>query len=59
MRIIIVYLNNKFFVLSKQKKDNAGRILILDMTVDADKYVLIDFYNASTKAGQVKILEKL
>ena len=31
----------------------------LDITLDADKYVLINLYNANTETERVKILEEL
>ena len=36
-------------ILSKQKIDKAGKILILDVTLDADQYILINLYNANTE----------
>ena len=35
----------------------AGRILILDITINADQYILINLYNANTE--QLKVLEEL
>ena len=37
------------FVVNKQKADNAEEILILDVTLDADQYILINMYNTETK----------
>ena len=47
------------FILNKQKKDNAGRILILDIALDVDQYISRNLYNANTETEQVKILEEL
>ena len=33
--------------------------MILDITLDADQYILINLYNATTETGQVNILEEL
>ena len=39
--------------------DKAGRILILDVTLDADQYILINLYNANTEIEQCKISNEL
>ena len=45
------------FVVNKQKADNAEEILILDVTLDADQYILINLYNTETK--QLKIFQEI
>ena len=55
--VLLAYLGKKSFVLNEQKADKAGRILILDITVDADQYILINLYNANAETEQLKILE--
>ena len=55
----IAYLGKKLFVLHKQKTDQAWRIFILDITIEADQYILIHLYNAYNETEQVKILEEL
>ena len=40
------------FVLNEQKTDNAGRILILDITLDVDQYISINLCNANTETEQ-------
>ena len=40
--VLIAYLGKKSFVFNKQKTDKSGRILILDDTLDADQYILIN-----------------
>ena len=39
----------KSFVLNKQKTDKAGRVFILDVTLDRDKYILMNLCNADTE----------
>ena len=56
--VLIAYLGKKHFVLNEQKKDKAGRKLILDIILDADQYTL-NLYNANTETEHVKILEEL
>lgn len=46
---LISYLSKRSFVLNKQKKDKGRRILIFDVTLDADQYIL-DLYDANTES---------
>ena len=57
--VLIAYLGKTSFVLNKQKTVKAGRILILDVTLDADQYILINLYNANTETEQCKIFNEL
>ena len=56
---LIAYLGKTSFALNKQKKNKAGRILILHVTLDTDQYILINLYNVNIKTEQLKILKKL
>ena len=57
--VLIAYLGKTSFVLHKRKKDHAGRIMILDITLDADQHILVDLCNADTETKQLKHLNKL
>ena len=57
--VLIAYLGKASFALNKQKADKAGRILILDVRLDVDQYILINLYNANTTTEQFKIFKKL
>ena len=57
--VLIAYLGITFFVLNKQKTDKVGRILILDVMLDGDHYILINLYNANTETDQCKIFNEL
>ena len=57
--VLIAYLGKTSFALNKQKTDKAGRILILDVTLDADHYTLINLYNANTATEQCKTFNEL
>ena len=57
--VLIVYLGKKSFILNEQKTGKSGIILILNIMLDADQYILINLYNANTETEQVKILEEL
>ena len=47
------------FVLSKHKTNKTGRILILNMTLNADQYILINLYDANTDTKQINIFQNL
>ena len=57
--VLIGYLDKKSFVLNEQETEKAGRILIFDITLDADQYILINLYDVNIKTEQVKVLEGL
>ena len=57
--VLIAYLGKTSFVVNKQKTDKAGRILILDVMLDGDHYILINLYNANTETEQCKIFNEL
>ena len=57
--VLIAYLGKTSFALNKQKTYKAGRILILDVTLDADHYTLINLYNANTATEQCKTFNEL
>ena len=57
--ILISYLGKISFVLNKQKSDEVGRILIRDVRLDADQYILINLYSANTETKQCKIFNEL
>ena len=52
--VLIAYLGKTSFVLHKLKTDKAGRILVLDVMLDGDHYILINLYNANTETEQCK-----
>ena len=45
--------------MNNQKTDNDGRILILGVTINDVKFVLINLYNANTEREQVSVLNNL
>ena len=57
--VLISYIGTHSFVVSKQKTDNDGRILILDVTINDANFVLINLYNANTETEQVSVLNNL
>ena len=60
--VLFAYLGKNSFVfnrVNKQKTDKVGRILILDITLDADQYVQINIYNGNTETEEVKIFDEL
>ena len=57
--VLFAYFGKTSFFLNKQKNDKAGRILILDVMLDGDHYILINLYNANTETQQCKIFNEL
>ena len=57
--VLIAYLGKTSFVLHKLKTDKAGRILVLDVMLDGDHYILINLYNANTETEQCKTFNEL
>ena len=57
--VLIAYLGKTSFVVNKQKTDKAGRILILDVMLDGDNYILINLYNANNETAKCKIFNEL
>ena len=55
--VLIAYLGKKSFLFNKQKRDKAGKTLILDVTLD--QYILKKLHNANAETEQVKTLEQL
>ena len=46
--VLITYLGSKSFVVKNKRNDDAGPILILDVTTDNTDYILVNIYNANT-----------
>ena len=47
------------FKINKEIKDQKGRILILDVDIQEEPYVLINYYANNDQAGQLKTLTEL
>ena len=47
------------FKINKEIKDQNGRILILDVDIQEEPYVLINYYANNAQASQVKTLPEL
>ena len=57
--VLIASLGQNSFVLNEQKADKAGRILILDTTLDTDQSIPINLDSANTATEQEKNLKEL
>ena len=57
--VLIFYIGTYNFVVTNQKTDNNGQILILDVTINDVNFVLINLYNANTETEQVSVLNNL
>ena len=56
--LYLLILIKKSFVIDRKKTDISTRILILDITLDEDQYILINLYNANTESELIKVLEE-
>ena len=56
---LVGFYGNINYSVKKKLSDNSGRILVLDVTIDGTKYLLINLYNGKTETEQFKILESL
>ena len=57
--VLIAYLGFKSFVVKNKRNDDAGRILILDVSIDDTDYILVNIYNGNTETEQIKVLNNL
>ena len=57
--VLICFISSKKFFIRNKLSDNDGRILILDVDIDDENFILINLYNPNTKAQQLKTLSKL
>ena len=57
--VLISYFGPYKLIIKKQLRDNDGRILILDLTIDDQSFILINYYNPNTEAPQLEKLEEL
>ena len=55
----IAFSKNFSVKIISQAKDDNGRLLILEASIDDKKYLLINFYNANTELDQLKVLDLL
>lgn len=53
--LYLLILVKKSFVIDRKKTDMSARILILDVTLDEDQYILINLYNANTETELIKV----
>ena len=57
--VLICFIGSKRLFIRNKLSDNDGRILILDVDIDDENFILINFYNSSTEAEQLKVILKL
>ena len=57
--VMIGYLGSKKFTVNKINQDSNGRILIIEVNIDDELLVLINFYNSNTETEQIKTLNDL
>ena len=57
--VLICFIGSKRLFIRNKLSDNDGRILILDVDIDDENFILINFYKPNTEAEQLKTLSKL
>ena len=57
--VAIGFIGNASFEVSNKKQDKSGRILILDVKVSDNDFLLINLYNANKESGQLDTLSTL
>ena len=55
----ICFIGSKKLFMRNKLSDNDGHILILDVDIDDENFILINLYNPNTEVEQLKILSKL
>ena len=58
-RVLIGFLGQNGVNVLNQISDNKARILILNVTIDAKNFILINLYNHNTKNEEVETLNTL
>ena len=49
---IIGYRSNKKFSVNKICKDNSGRVLIIEVEIETETFILLNFYNSKSETEQ-------
>ena len=57
--VLVGFYGNINYSVEKKVSDHIGGNLVLDVTIDSTKYLLINLYNGNTEPEQLKILESL
>ena len=57
--VLICFIGSKRLFIRNKLSDNNGRILILDVDIDDENFILINLYNPNTEAEQLQNLSKL
>ena len=57
--VLIAYFGTETFFVNKQETDKEGRILILDVSINDSKYILINLYNANIEKEQIDVLNSI
>ena len=55
--VLICFIGSKRLFIRNKLPDNDGRILILDVDIDDENFILIDLYNPNTEPEQLNSLE--
>ena len=53
---MITFFGKNKICVNSQTTDKHGRVLILDVMIDASEYTLVNIYDANIESGQLKVL---
>ena len=54
-----VVIRSKILYSKEKKTDKNGRLLLLEVTIDEQDFVLVNLYNANTEKDQLNIINEL
>ena len=57
--VLIAYFEAEKITVKIQQTNHSGRILILDVSINDSKYILINLFNANTEKDQIEVLSNL
>ena len=57
--VAIRHSEGKSFTLAERKTDKNGRILLLDVIIHEQNFVLVNLYNANTERNQLNTIDEL
>ena len=57
--VLTCFIDSRKPFIRDKLSDNDGRILILDVDIDDENFILINLYNPNTEAEQFKTFSKL
>ena len=57
--LFIAFFGSKSITITKEISDNSGRILVIQVKIDDEIYLLVNLYNSNTEPEQLETLHEL